>query len=493
MLKGFYITTGLLSFAMCLQAQPKTSPPPALQSIRIEDLRKDMEDMTGDRFRGRGAGTLDELNAAVWQADKFREIGLLPAGDNGTYFQFFSLWRNRPASSSYLKVGQQELKLWKDYAIAQMAPGLISVPLLYAGPANKMSVQELDVKGKAVVMEASPDGIDTKVSLPYWRYWRSMMLKYGDALATKGAAAIIFIADEMGERSWVEAVENLKQGLFALQGMPNAKVTTTVPVFWVHAGSRQLLQAPGASITAQVIIERFEYPSANVIGKLDGTDPSLRKEYVLFSSHHDAHGIRNAVGQDSIYNGADDNGSVGVSMLAIARAFKKNPARRSALFISHGAEERGLLGSRWYAAHPTISLDNVVAVLNGDMIGRNHPDSAAVLGTQPPHRNSLDLTRMAIEANQEGPRFKLDTLWDNPAHKEFWYFRSDHVPYARLGIPALMYTTLLHPDYHTVIDDAAHINYEKLKKMTEWIYRTGWKAANADKRPDRDPSFKPER
>jgi Zn-dependent M28 family amino/carboxypeptidase len=163
------------------------------------------------------------------------------------------------------------------------------------------------------------------------------------------------------------------------------------------------------------------------------------------------------------------------------------------LLVIHGAEERGLLGSRWYVGHPTVPLTSIAAVLNGDMIGRNAPDSAALLGSQSPHKNSSDLVNMAMEANAEGPQFKLDSLWDKPAHKEGWYFRSDHLPYARLGIPALMYTTLLHPDYHTPQDNVQNIDYGKLLKMTQWIYRTAWKVANTDKRPATDVDFKLER
>ena len=132
-------------------------------------------------------------------------------------------------------------------------------------------------------------------------------------------------------------------------------------------------------------------------------------------------------------------------MLANARAFVKNPARRSILFVIHGAEERGLLGSRYYSSHPTVPISSITAVLNGDMIGRNNIDSAAILGIFLLIEIPLDLVKMAIAANSEGPSFKLDTTWDNVHHIEGWYFRSDHVPYARLGIPAIMYSSLLHP------------------------------------------------
>jgi Zn-dependent M28 family amino/carboxypeptidase len=161
--------------------------------------------------------------------------------------------------------------------------------------------------------------------------------------------------------------------------------------------------------------------------------------------------------------------------------------------VWHGAEERGLLGSRWYSAHPTVPAASIVAVLNGDMMGRNAPDSAALLGSQSPHRNSSELVAMAMEANNEGPKFNLDTLWDKPTHVEGWYFRSDHLPYARAGFPALFYTSLLHPDYHTPMDEADRIDYPKLKRMTEWMYRTGWKVANTAKRPAVDLGFKLER
>jgi hypothetical protein len=100
---------------------------------------------------------------------------------------------------------------------------------------------------------------------------------------------------------------------------------------------------------------------------------------------------------------------------------------------------------------------------------------------------------MTLDANQEGPKFKLDTEWDKVTHVEGWYFRSDHLPYARLGIPSIMYTTLLHEDYHTPQDNAENINYPKLKKMADWMYRTGWKVANAEKRPATDIGFKLER
>jgi len=206
-----------------------------------------------------------------------------------------------------------------------------------------------------------------------------------------------------------------------------------------------------------------------------------------------ANGVRLLVPGDSVLAGADDNASVSAAEFAAARAFVARRPKRSLLFVHHGSEERGLLGSRYHSAHPVVPLAQIVAVLNGDMIGRNHPDTATLLGAQPPHRNSSELVELALQANAATGRFVVDTLWDRPTHSEGWYFRSDHLPYARLGVPAIMYSTNLHGDYHTAGDIPERIDYAKLTRMARWMYLTGWYLANAPKRPALDAGFKLER
>lgn len=476
-------------FSQKVQNVPRSS----LEAILEEEIKSDLYDLADARFKGRGAGTIDELKAAIWVGEKYRTIGLKPAGNDNTYYQFFNMWRNRVASSSSVKINGRVTALWSDVAVAQMAPVDIDAPIVYLGSASSIDLNTLDVKGKVVAFEAVPGILNYNLSLPMWRYQRFMMTQYGNALIEKGATALILIADPETEIAWPDAVANFKEGNFDLEGGPNETVKATVPVFWLHASAKDELTGSKAILHATIIIERFSYPSVNIVGIIEGTDPVLSKEYVLYSGHTDAHGIRNPIKGDDIFYGADDNASVDVAMLAVARAFKKNPAKRSVLFVVHGTEERGLLGSRFYSSNPTVPLENIVAVLNGDMIGRNHPDSAAVLGIQPPHLTSGDLARMTLEANEEGPKFKLDTEWDKVEHIEGWFFRSDHLPYARLGIPSIMYTTLLHTDYHTPQDKADNIDYPKLHKMTEWMFRTGWKVANAEQRPNREANFKLER
>jgi hypothetical protein len=484
----------LISFHCLSQTKKSNSiKPPLVAAIKEADLRNDLFAMADDHFRGREAGTLDELKVSVWWAEKLKAIGLKPAGDDGTYFQFFPMQRNRISPASTVTIGNRSLILWKDVLIAQTAPAKVSAPIVFIGNGSKTETGQQDVKGKAVAILVSAEGINLNVSLPERRYPGYVMRKYGAGLLARGAVAIIFIADAMGEKSWSQVVPAMSRGVYDIEGGSNATVTEKAPVIWLHSSALDWIKNGDANLNAVITVEHFEYPSVNIVAKVEGTDPQQSKEYVLFSGHQDHDGVRQLYGADSIYNGADDNASVSVALLAIARAFKQQPGKRSALFVWHGAEERGLLGSKWYSAHPTVPKSSIVSVLNGDMIGRNNPDSAALLGVVPPHRNSSSLVAMAIEANQEGPRFLLDTLWDKPEHIEGWYFRSDHLPYARAGIPAIFYTTLLHPDYHTPMDEADRIDIKKIRRITEWMYRTGWKVANASERPSVDAGFKLER
>jgi Peptidase family M28 len=492
--KKFLVT--LLTFfniTVFSQSNKINSMPPALSSITEADLKRDLYEMSGDHFRGREAGTLDELKVSIWWAEQLRAAGLKPAGDDGTYFQFFSLQRNRISPNTTASIDSHSLQLWKDVLVAQTIPATVSVPIVFVGNGTKADLDKEELKGKAVAIQVSPKGINLRASLRERRYPAQVLNKFRDDLISRGASAIIFITDALADKSWEQVIPAMTRGLYDIEGGLNAIVKPGIPVLWMHGNNIGWVKNGGATLNVNIQVEYFEYPSVNIIGKIEGSDPQLSKEYVLFSGHQDHDGVRTAYGTDSIYNGADDNASTSVALLAIARAFKKNPGRRSALFVWHGSEERGLLGSKWFSSHPTVSRSSIVAVLNADMIGRNNPDSAALLGVQPPHKNSGDLVAMGMEANKEGPQFKLDTLWDKVDHIEGWYFRSDHLPYARAGIPAIYFSSLLHPDYHTPMDEANRIDYVKLKRMAEWMYRTGWKVANADKRPALEANFKLER
>lgn len=479
------LASGAMTFAQAIKK-------PLVSAITDKDLRTDMYQMAGDHFNGREAGTLDELKVSMWLANKAKEAGMVPAGDDGTYFQFFDLYRHQVTSNTKFKIGQKDFKLWKDVLVAETTNIKVEGSLIYLGAATKEEIEKADLTGKAVVILASKDGIADDISLFDRRYPGLVRSKFYELVVKKGAIALIFVADELAEQSWSQVEPQMTRGIYGIEGARD-KILPAMPVFWVHGNQLEYLKTTKDILSAEVISETYKYPSVNVVGTIAGTDPKLKNEYVLFSGHQDHDGVRQKYGQDSIYNGADDNASTCVAMLAIARAYKKQPGKRTALFVFHGSEERGLLGSRWYASHPTVPEKDIIAVLNGDMIGRNNVNQAALLGSSSPHENSSDLVAIAKKANEEGPKFDLDKLWDRPEHPEYFYFRSDHLPYARKGIPSVFFTSVLHSQYHTPMDESENIDYVKLKKMTDWMYRTGWILSNDANRPKTLPDVKLER
>ena len=483
--------------AVTAQKKPASGAKPTTQkagnaeaAIRESDIKRDLFTLGGDHFRGREGGTLDELKASAWLVEQIRAIGLQPAGDDGTYFQWFHLQRTRLTKASKLSIGTHQLKPNQDALIFAPTTYAVTAPLVYAGTGTAAELTKIDVKGKAVALLFSGN---PTADMSFRRYLSQVLRDKSAELMKAGAAAVVFVADSRAQVVYEHWGHTYERGRYGLPGDPNTKMIDSAPIILLPETAKDWVQQAGQQFSTDLKVESFLYPSVNIVAKAPGTDAQLKKEYVLFSTHQDHDGVRQAVAGDSIWNGADDNATGCAALLAIMRAFKQQPARRSALFVYHGAEERGLLGSRYYSANPTVPATAIVAVLNAEMMGRNAPDSAALLGSIAPHLNSSDLVKTALTANQAGPKFKLDTEWDKATHPEGWYFRSDHLPYARLGIPAIMYTSLLHPDYHTPRDEPASINYPKLTRMTQWMYLTGWAVANRTAAPAREPGFKLER
>jgi len=499
-----------LQFALLLSAVPaaaqnaSVTPPAAMSAIREQDLRRDLFTLAGDSMRGREAGSLDEMRASAWLADQMRRTGLAPRGDDGSFFQWWNMRRTRISpSATDVTIGGRPYETWRDVIPLTTASVSVSAPTVFV---TDLQDSTASLAGRIAVAQltAPPSSaVRTTTNTHEYNYARAAIAQASRALTRRGAAGIILIADPLtdsvfdalatvqarGSYDVVGGVPRFSRNANAARPAASAPRPAPTPVLLVRRSALGDLRTDGQPATIHLNTETFESPSVNVIGEVRGTDPKLRNEYVVFSSHQDHDGVRFPVNGDSIWNGADDNASTSVALLAIARAWVKQPGKRSALFIFHGAEERGLLGSRYFVAHPVVPLDSIVAVLNGDMIGRNNPDTAALLGSQPPHRNSTALVQMAIDANRAVSRFVIDSSWDRPTHPEGWYFRSDHVPYAERGVPALFFSTNLHSDYHTPRDEPQRIDYPKLTRMTKWMYMTGWIAANARQRPATDPGF----
>lgn len=222
----------------------------------------------------------------------------------------------------------------------------------------------------------------------------------------------------------------------------------------------------------------------NVIAVLPGSDPELRDEYVVLSAHFDHVGVGRPINGDSIYNGADDNGSGTAALLEVAQALSGLPTapRRSILFLHISGEEHGLLGSRAFSDNPTVPAESIVANINVDMIGRNSPDSVVVIGK--------DYSSLGVLVESVGERYPeiglavSDDLWP----EERFFFRSDHFNFARLEIPSLFFFAGVHEDYHRPSDEVDRIDPDKAARVARLIFYSVQEIANAPGRPSWDPA-----
>jgi Zn-dependent M28 family amino/carboxypeptidase len=196
-------------------------------------------------------------------------------------------------------------------------------------------------------------------------------------------------------------------------------------------------------------------------------------------------------GNDTLCNGADDDGSGTTALLGMAEALSKSPTRpkRSVLFVWHCGEEKGLWGSRYFTEFPTVPLDKIVAQINIDMIGRSRkegdtnsrnaeltgPNAIYLIGST---MMSTELGELVNAVNQSYLNLTFDTKYDDPRDPNRFFFRSDHYNYARKGIPIIFFFDGTHEDYHRPGDTADKIDYEKMEKVTRTIYMTAWEVAN---------------
>lgn len=235
----------------------------------------------------------------------------------------------------------------------------------------------------------------------------------------------------------------------------------------------------------------------NILGFIEGADPELRDEFVVIMAHHDHVGIGNPNEDgDYIYNGADDNGSGTVGILAIANAFREAEKtgykpKRSILFLHVSAEESGLLGSRYYSDHPVIPIDQTVAALNTDMISRSDPEHIEAGNTDYVYLIggeiiSSQLDSLVVNANQQSVNMQLDRKYNALDDPNQFYRRSDHWNFGRLSVPFVFFFTGVHEDYHQPGDEVHDVDFEKYPRVVRLIYNSAVNIANHDGRPKVD-------
>jgi Peptidase family M28 len=519
-------------------------------SIRSEDLREWLSYIGSDELEGRAVYSTGLGLAAAYIQNHLRAWGATPAGDNKSYLQTVRVLGVKSSNHSTLTVevdGQRRTftdghgVTFRKNVGGKRKFTVDRVEFVGYGLDAPRSRHEdftgRDVKGAAVVWlgPRGPKGLDPAPGDGALAGRSRYVIQQLNAVASIGPAPIAGPADRVPAGPADEGSGGTSADFTTVQRLdqPIAPIATAGDAFFEflfsHAPTKYeelkrkadardpLPRFRLASVTLTFTLDA-EYQvvrtqlSQNVVAVVEGTDPQLKNTYVAFGAHYDHLGyaegevvngqngpirlgapgrVQDGAIDDRIWNGADDDGSGTVALLALARAFADGPRpKRSLLFVWHTGEERGLWGSRYFVDYPTVALDRIVAQLNIDMIGRNRDDKPTegntvyIVGSD---RISTELDAINRAANADLPQpLTLDYEMNDRADPEQLYFRSDHYSYALKGIPIIFFTTGLHPDYHANTDEVSKIEFGKMTRIVQLVYETGARVANLDHAPVRD-------
>jgi hypothetical protein len=481
-----------------------------------DELRRDLTVFASDSFGGRETGTADAARAAAYLVSRVSAIGLEPAGDSGFYQRVPLMVRElspstrleviTPTQTKVLTAGQQIGPLLSLGPGAPPPHTVVEGDVVFAGygitdPAlGRDDLANLSFAGKVVVVvNGAPANADS-ARRKELEGSSQIAIRLQRLLPQRPAAIVILLGAESTDL-FDELRTELMRQMSLRDTMPEVPDSQRVlpmiligvaqigspllPDGWPLDDKPQVLT--GHRFRGKMDIQRRSLVAHNVVAVMRGSDPSLRASYVAFGAHYDHIGrVSPPVNGDSIANGADDDGSGSMALLAIARAMHDGPRpRRSILFVWHVGEEKGLLGSQYFTTSPTVPIDSIVAQLNADMIGRNGRDSLYIVGPlAAPNGQSAVLGTIVDSVNAAQPQpFVFNREWDSPSHPEQIYFRSDHFSYARRGIPIVFFTTGLHPDYHKVTDEVSKINFDKLAHVAALMTEVGRAVGNRTERP----------
>jgi Peptidase family M28 len=454
-------------------------------------VRKHVYVIADDSMLGRDTPSRGLEMTAQYVADNFNRVGLKPGGDPGRYLQRYQISKRKPdgkKSVVHFAVGPTEASasLMKD--AIQLAGPRTGVPVtgpvvLVSGPVDSAAIARAELDGRVVLLvgsSKSQTSYQTLIALLARPVHAVIVIsnryatQFEQYVAAQFRADIILGADEP---DGPVALEVHERALAAVLSAAHIDVTalraSTQPVF---------RDVPDLLVSAVLLNEKGPgFSAPNTVGILEGTDSVLKHEYVVFSAHMDHVGVSATAGKDSIYNGADDDGSGTAGVMALAEAFAKSPPKRSIIFLTVSGEEKGLWGSEWFTTHPPVPIHQIVADLNLDMIGRNWRDTIVVIGKE--HSDLGTTLNRVNAAHPELGMNAIDDIWP----QESFYTRSDHYNFAQRGVPILFFFNGTHPDYHAPSDSPDKIDAEKESRILKLIYWIGQEVGNAAERPKWNP------
>jgi hypothetical protein len=541
---------------------PREHPPqPTTSAITAADLATRLYIIADDSMRGRESGDRGNAMVTDYIASEFRRLGLQPAGDSGTYFQTVPLLQGYFDPTPILSFGGQGLVAWHDFtplipigrqpfAATVDAEG---APTLYAGAwgDSTAAIDPVKAKGAFLVFRA-PVSVTGSPVVGFWTVKDPRI----DPLQGVIAGLVIVAPQPMLDAL---AANVRTRHLAVQQGPPVAGPSAYVVLDATVKGS--LFPRPidsvavgtlGAPLTAhhRLVWRPTPAPARNVVAILPGRDPVLRHEYVGVGAHNDHLGINaqpldhdslraanmvlrpigantpvkaadpdearrinellapvraargGVIRRDSVFNGAIDDGSGTVILLEIAEYLAHAPrARRSILFVSHTAEEKGLLGSQWFTDHPTVPRDSIISAFNMDMPAANRtpaqepgdPYFVQLIGSRR-LSTQLGATIDSINGSYGRDSLAIDYSYDAAGHPLNRYCRSDHFMYARYGIPITYFSLGYSPDYHMVTDEPQYVDYPHSQKVATFVRDIVVASANRAQRylvdgPRQDPKL----
>ena len=542
MRKRFLYTGFAVMLSFGAMAQKNADAVKFSESINKQRGYDHLSIIASDEFEGRETGKKGAWMAAEYIKKQFQSFGLKGPVKEGKdpYFQKLG-YASISLSKAMLSVNGQTKENYKDFYftptnVSSKGFDIKANSIIFAGYGlNKDDFNDYagqDVAGKIVMIFSSGDPTAKPAAAPAAGGRRSqsstgslqVKIKY---LVDNKAAGVLVInsnVDNMSEqmKSYLQSsnpylkTDDRIKTMMAASALPTVTIGTAVANQILGAANTNLDEVkkkitesmkPSTMVINMPIkfsatSKETDVRAENVLGFLEGSDPKLKNEVLVITGHYDHIGLnKDQTAADKVYNGADDDGSGTTGVLLMAEAFSKAKAagkgpKRSILFMTVCGEEKGLLGSEWYAEHPVFPLANTIADLNTDMIGRigelylNTPDSANYIYSVGSSMLSTELGKIQEEMNNTYTQMKLDFKYDDPKDTERIYYRSDHYNFAKNGIPIIFYYDgMLGKDYHGLGDEVSKINFDLLAKRAHLTYYIAWELANRANRPvvDKNP------
>lgn len=459
-----YLTLGLLIITTVLFAQ--TDAEKSAETVQKNTLEGHIYFLADDLLEGRGTGTQGNKIAASYLANSLRKYGAKPNPASGNYYQKFELFRFYLPEKINLSLNGETI----DEIVAfDIGATNISEEVIYLNFGLEADFKGKNVKDKIVIVKAgTPESQEIRPALASRAPKRELAIQNG----AKGLIEVGVFDPQI----WPRFKHAFDERVSLTEGVKEA-----LPLYlWLQISPEQLanLEKKKANIAIQTKgIQEEKLKTQNVIGVIEGTDPKLKEEYIMYSAHYDHVGIGEPDAKgDTIYNGARDNAIGTTAVLSMAENIGKYPTKRSAVFIFFTAEEKGLLGSRYYVQHPVFPLKEIVYGFNTDGGGYNNTSLATIIG--------LNRTTAQKHIVAGAAAFGLTAI-DDPAPEQGLFDRSDNVSFASMGVPAPTYSTgfdafddEINKYYHQASDEADSLDYDYLTKFFQGYVFSGRLIAN---------------